>query len=47
MHERYCVVILKEIVTKSFAVTDMTTVTFAVLFRSESKGSGLNANERP
>ena len=32
MHERYCI---KEIVTESFAVTDMTTVTSAVLFRSE------------
>ena len=27
--------------------TDMTTVASAVLFRSESKGSGFNANERP
>ena len=25
----------------------MTTVSSAVLFRSESKGSGFNANERP
>ena len=38
---------LKEIVTESFAVTDMTAVTIAVLFRSESKGSGVHANERP
>ena len=44
MHERYCI---KEIVTESFAVTDMTAVTSAVLFRSESKGSGFHANERP
>ena len=29
---------------ESFAVTDMTTVVGAVLFRSESKGSGFNAN---
>ena len=36
----------KEIVTESFAVTDMTAVTSAVLFRSESKDSGFNANER-
>ena len=47
MHERYCAVILKEIVVKLFAVTDMTAVTFAVLFRSESKGSDFHANERP
>ena len=40
-------VISKEIVTESFAVTDMTTVASAVLFRSESMGSGFNANERP
>ena len=32
---------------ESFAVTDMTTVTGAVLFRSESEGSGFHANERP
>ena len=34
---------------ESFAVTDMTAVdiTNAVLFRSESKGSGFHANERP
>ena len=32
---------------ESFAVTDMTAVTSAVLFRSESKGSGFHANERP
>ena len=31
---------------ESFAVTDMTTAASAVLFRSESKGSGFNANER-
>ena len=47
MHERYCIVIWKEIVIESFAVTDMTAVTSAVLFRSESKGSGFHANERP
>ena len=39
-------VIWKEIVIESFAVTYMTTVASAVLFRSESKGSGFNANER-
>ena len=33
-------VIQKEIVTKSFALTDMTTVASVVLVRSESKGSG-------
>ena len=38
---------LKEIVTESFAITDMTDVTGDVLFRSESKGSGFHANERP
>ena len=38
---------LKEIVIESFAVTDMTAATSAVLFRSESKGSGFHANERP
>ena len=47
MHERYCIVISKEIVTESFAVTDMTAITNAVLFRSESKGNGFHANERP
>ena len=31
----------------SFAVTDMTAITSAVLFHSESKGSGFYANERP
>ena len=31
---------------ESFAVTNMTTVASAVLFRSESKGSGFHANER-
>ena len=39
-------VILKEIVIESFAVTDMTAVASAVLFRSESKGGGFHANER-
>ena len=39
-------VIEKEIVKESFAVTDMTTAASAVLFRSESKGSGFHANER-
>ena len=38
---------LKGIVIESFAVTDMTAITSAVLFRSESKGSGFHANERP
>ena len=33
--------------TESFAVTNMTTVASAVLFRSQSKGSGFHANERP
>ena len=40
-------VIWKEIVIESFAVTNMTTVAGAVLFRSENKGSGFHANERP
>ena len=39
-------VIQKEIAIESFAVTNMTTVASAVLFRSESKGSGFHANER-
>ena len=47
MQKRYCSVIQKEIVTESFAVTEMTAVTSAVLFRSESKGSGFHTNERP
>ena len=47
MHERYCMESKKEIVIESFAVTDITTVTSAVLFRSESKDSGFHANERP
>ena len=38
MHKRYCIVIYKEIVTESFAVTDMTTVTSVSLLRSESNG---------
>ena len=33
-------------VTESFVVTDMTVVTSAVLFRSESMGSDFHANER-
>ena len=36
----------KEIVIESLALTDMTSVTSAVLFRYESKGSGFHANER-
>ena len=47
MHERYCIVIQKEIFIELFAVTDMSGVTNAVLFRSHSKGSGFHANERP
>ena len=47
MHERYCIVIQKETVLESFAATDMTAATSAVLFRSQSKGSGLRANESP
>ena len=42
MHERYSIVIRKELVAESFAVTDMTAVTSAVLFRSGSKGSGFH-----
>ena len=38
---------LKEIITESFAVTDMTAVTSAVLFSSESKDSDFHANEHP
>ena len=38
--------IQKEIVIESLAVTDMTTAASAVLFRSESKGTGCHANER-
>ena len=45
MHKRYSIVIEKELVTESFAVTDMTAVTSAVLFRSESKDSGFHSNE--
>ena len=30
MHERYCIVIEKEIVTESFALTDMSSVTSSV-----------------
>ena len=47
MRECFYSVTQKEIVTTSLAVTDMTTVTSAVLFRSESKGSGSHTNERP
>ena len=32
---------------ESFAVTDITTVARAVLFCSESNGSGFHTNERP
>ena len=39
--------IQKEIVTESFALTDMTAATGDVLFRSESKGSEFHAKERP
>ena len=46
MHERYCIVIQKEIVMESFAVTGITPVTGAVWFRSESKGCGFHGNER-
>ena len=38
---------VKEIVIESFAVTHMTAITSAVLFHSESKGSGFHANGRP
>ena len=38
---------IKENVTESFAVTDMTALSSALLFRSESKGSGFQANGRP
>ena len=37
----------KKIVTELFAVTDMTDVTSAVLFRFENKSSGFHANECP
>ena len=47
MQEHFYSVIYKEIVTKSLAVTDMTAVTTAVLFRFENKCSGFHANERP
>ena len=40
-------IVWKEIITELCAVTDMTTVASAVLFRSESNGSGFHANERP
>ena len=39
--------IYKKIIIESLVVTDMTIVASAVLFRSESKGSGCHANERP
>ena len=44
MQECYCILIQKEIVTELFAITDMTAITSAVLFRSDSKGSGFHAN---
>ena len=40
IHERFYIVISKEIATELFVVTHMTAVTKAVLFRSESMGSG-------
>ena len=40
IHKYFYGVICKEIVTESFMVTYMTAVARAVLFRSESKGSG-------
>ena len=39
--------IYKELVTESFAVTDMTAVTSTILFRSESKGSSFHNDGRP
>ena len=36
-----------EVVIESFAITDMTAATSAVLICSESKGSGFHANECP
>ena len=47
MQQCYCMVILKEIVIESFAITDMTAATSDGLFRSESKDSGFRANELP
>ena len=38
---------LKQIVTESFAVTEMTAAAGAVLFRFGSKGSGFHVSERP
>ena len=34
-------------VIESFPMTDMTAIIGAILFRSESKGSGFHDNERP
>ena len=42
-----CFIFFFKIVTESFAITDVTAATRAVLFRSESKGSGFHGNERP
>ena len=48
MHEHiYSVIYTKKIATQFLAVTDITVVTSAVLFRSESTCSGFHANERP
>ena len=46
MHEHFCSVIYKEIVTESLAITDMTAITGAVPFRFESKFSGFHVLER-
>ena len=46
MHKRFkCD--LKRIVTELFTVAEMTAVTRAVLFHSESKGNSFHANECP
>ena len=47
MPEGCSIVIYEELVRESFARTDMTAVTSAVLFRSVSKGSGFHDYECP
>ena len=47
MQEHFISVISKEIVSKSIAVTDMTAITSAILFRFGSKCNCFHANERP
>ena len=47
MQEHFKSEVEKESVTESLTAADVTAAIRAILFRSESKGSGFHANERP